>query len=198
VDAGIGSRLRLGAIGAVGVLLAGLAGAQPTPQAPPGPPPASAELPPPPSLGPVVAPPPQEASVSDAASEDVEAAPRAKPAEPVGPPRPDRSPTAILRVLDKVTAETLRFEAPVGRRIRYKSLVFEVRACETWSPHAAAPRPSAYVVIDADLGRLAEGEMDAKPVFKGWMFAQAPGVHALEHPVFDAWLESCTTATVPG
>ena len=40
-------------------------------------------------------------------------------------------------MLDKVTAETLRFEAPVGKPIRYKTLVFTVKACERSAPDEA-------------------------------------------------------------
>ena len=55
---------------------------------------------------------------------EVEAeAPKPK-APPPGPPLPVRSPAAVLQALDKVTAETMRFEAPVGQPVRYKSLVF--------------------------------------------------------------------------
>jgi hypothetical protein len=28
-------------------------------------------------------------------------------------------------------------------------------------------------------------------LFKGWMFAAAPGLHPFEHPVYDAWLLAC-------
>jgi hypothetical protein len=174
------------------MLMASLAGAQPT-----APPPPDIAPPPPPSLGPIVAPPPMEASSEPSGADDEAAAPRPKPATPSGPPRAERSPTAILRVLDKVTAETLRFEAPVGRRVRYKSLVFEVRSCDTWGVHEPDPRPQAYVVIDADLGSAADGVLGAREVYKGWMFANAPAVHALQHPVFDAWLESCSDAPAP-
>jgi hypothetical protein len=101
---------------------------------------------------------------------------------------------AVIRVLDKVTAETLRFAAPVGRRVRYKSLVFEVKACGTWGVGTADPRPSAYVIIESDPGGA---DAAAQRIYKGWMFAEAPGVHLLRHPIYDAWLESCI-ATAPG
>ncbi len=120
------------------------------------------------------------------------------PSPPPGPPPVLRSPTAVLRVLDKVTAETLRFEAPVGKRVRYKTLVFIVKACETRGLKDPQPRPSAYVVIDSEPpappGRAAP---DAKEIYRGWMFAVAPELHPFEHPVYDAWLESCTSDTPP-
>jgi hypothetical protein len=191
VDPRIGRRWLAGAALAA-ALAAGFALAQPT-----FPPPPTPEAPPPPSLGPVVEPPPMAGEESQSEPEVAAEAPKPKVIEPVGPPRPERSPTAILRVLDKVTAETLRFEAPVGRRIRYKSLVFEVRSCQTWGVHAPDPHPSAYIDIKEDFGSADNGPLGSKQVYKGWMFAEAPGVHALQHPVYDAWLESCEGAPPP-
>ncbi|MEO8811830.1 MAG: DUF2155 domain-containing protein, partial [Caulobacteraceae bacterium] len=115
-----------------------------------------------------------------------------------GPPPPVRAPTAVLQVLDKVTAETLRFEAPIGRKVRYKSLLFTVRACETRDLSDPEPRPSAYILIEsrplAAVGGRAPG---ARQVFKGWMFANAPSLHPLEHPGYDAWLIACKIASPP-
>jgi hypothetical protein len=158
------------------------------------PPSAEQAAPPPPSVGPVVAPPPQiEAAPSQSAPVD-EARPT--PEAPKGPPRPERRPVAVLRILDKVTAETLRFAAPVGRRVRYKNLVFEVKACEIWGIGTAQPRPSAYVIISSDPGGADAGGV-SQQIYKGWMFAEAPGAHLLRHPIYDAWLESCI-ASAPG
>jgi hypothetical protein len=95
------------ALGAV--LAAGLAGAQ-SARAP------DDALPPPvPSLGPVVAPPPMAPQTEPAPSVAEVEKPRPKPPEPTGPPRAERSPTAILRVLDKVTAQTLSAGGFVSR-----------------------------------------------------------------------------------
>lgn len=119
-----------------------------------------------------------------------------KPQLPAGPPPPARSPTAILRVLDKVTAETLRFEAPVGRRVRYKSLIFIVKTCETRGLSDPLPRPSAYVVVNSE-PQAPPGQTapPAREIYRGWMFANSPGLHPFEHPVYDAWLEACTQST---
>ncbi|MGH7024869.1 MAG: DUF2155 domain-containing protein [Caulobacteraceae bacterium] len=120
----------------------------------------------------------------------------AKPVLPPGPPAPVRSPTAILRVLDKVTAETMRFEAPVGRRVRYKTLIFVVKTCETRGLSDPLPKPSAYVVIDSEpLAPPGEAAPPSREIYRGWMFADSPGLHPFQHPVYDAWLESCTTDT---
>lgn len=117
--------------------------------------------------------------------------PPPKPEPPPGPPPPARGTVAVLRVLDKITAETLRFEAPVGRRVRYKTLVFTVKVCETRGLDDPLPRPSAYVVITSEPPVMPGRAPEAKEVFKGWMFANSPGLHPFQHPVYDAWLVSC-------
>ncbi len=103
-----------------------------------------------------------------------------------------RDPIAVIRVLDKVTAETLRFAAPVGRPVRYKTLVFQVKACEIWGAGTADPRPSAYLEVESEAPGTA-----LRDVYKGWIFAKAAGVHPFVHPIYDAWLEDCI-AQAPG
>jgi hypothetical protein len=34
-----------------------------------------------------------------------------------------------------------------------------------------------------------QGEI--KRIFDGWMFAASPGLHAVEHPIYDVWLTDC-------
>ena len=145
---------------------------------PPDPAPIAEEVPPPKVTKPVVAP---------------AALP---PPPPPLPPPPVRSPVAVIEVLDKSTAETLRFAAPVGRRVRYKALVFTVKACETRGLSDPLPQSSAYLTIEA--GAADTRGAQPKIVFKGWMFASAPSLHALEHPIYDAWLIACSTASPVG
>jgi hypothetical protein len=118
-----------------------------------------------------------------------------KPAAPVKPPEPTkrgRYTVAILQALDKVTTETMRFEVPVGQPIRYKTLIFTVRACETAASDEIAPETAAYVVVDtqpkAQAGRAAP---PGRQIYKGWMYASSPGLNPLQHPVYDAWLIAC-------
>ncbi len=207
---------RLGRVAVAGLCLALLAGAAELararqPDTGPGPmptePPPAPDIPPPPVID--QAQPPVERStpvpdepppprVRPRAETPPPPQPKALAEPPPGPPRPVRGVVAILQVLDKVTAETLQFEAPVGKRIRYKTLVFAVKVCETRGLDDPQPRPSAYVLIDSQAGAIAgRAPPPAKQVFKGWMFANGPGLHPLEHPVYDAWLVSCGAA-VPG
>jgi hypothetical protein len=115
-----------------------------------------------------------------------------KPAEPLKRPRAN---AAILQALDKVTAESIRFEAQVGKPVRYKSLVFTVRACETAAPDELAPEAAAYVVIDSEpRAQPGRAKRPSREIFRGWMYATSPSLNPLEHPVYDAWLIACRTA----
>jgi hypothetical protein len=189
-----------------GLAAAGMVAAQPappqppTPQAPPSAPapaPASEEAPPvnvqaPP---PMVVPPISEKEVAPAPPTPEQAAQAKAPEAPQRRPRYD---VAVLQALDKVTAETVRFEAAVGRPVRYKTLIFTVRACE----HSATDEPTedsaAYVeVLSQPRAEPGRPVLPPKQAFKGWMYASSPGLNPLEHPVYDAWLIACRTAAPP-
>ncbi len=208
-------------IAAAMLLAAGLASSQPADEAPaplsPPPPPAQpvvstvnaapvpppnqasqpADLTPPPvSVKPIA--PPSAGNLPLAAPPAFVAPPPPKPEAPTGPPRPVRAPTAVMQALDKITAETLRFEAPVGRPIRYKTLVMTVKVCETRGSDDPLPRPAAYIVIDNQpLAAPGHALAAGKRVYEGWMFANGPALHPVQHPIYDVWLVACSAATPP-
>jgi hypothetical protein len=186
----------LAAMMAGGFVAAQPAPAPPTPLAPETPPKAAAEEAPPvsvPTPAPLAAPPISEKEVAAAPP------PPTAEAKPPGlPVRRARYDIAVLEALDKVTAESLRFEAAVGRPVRYKSLIFTVKACERSTPDEPLDDSIAYVTVDSQ-PRPAPGKPPLSPrqTFKGWMFASSPGLHPLEHPVYDAWLITCRAAAPP-
>jgi hypothetical protein len=159
-------------------------------------PPAADEAPP--SV--VVAPPPVAAPPLQASEVAPAAPPKAqvveKPAESTL--KRARYDVAILQALDKVTAETLRFEAAVGQPVRYKTLVFTVKACEQSAEDEPQEDSIAYMTVDSQ-PRPAPGKPAPPPrqVFKGWMYASSPGLNPLQHPVYDAWLITCRAAAPP-
>ena len=117
------------------------------------------------------------------------------PSKPVDPLKRPRYAVAIIQALDKVTAETVRFEAPVGKPIRYKTLIFTVHACETTATDEDASDAAAHVEIDSQPnGPDGKPMPTARQVFKGWMFANSPGLNLFQHPVYDAWLIACKAA----
>ena len=149
-------------------------------------------VPPPP---PMIVPPISEKEVAPAAPPKDQAQ-QQQPQKPAEPLRRARYDVAVLQALDKVTAETLVFEAPVGKPIRYKGLIFTVGACERSTPEEPVEDSIAYLTIDsqprAEAGRPTP---PPKQVFKGWMYASSPSLNALQHPVYDAWVISCRAAS---
>jgi hypothetical protein len=175
---------------------AGLAVAQPAP----APPPTVVQMPPSEAAAPEKAPAAVATPVAPTAT-DSQAAPPPPPPEPKAPAAPERRArydVAVIEALDKVTAESLRFEAAVGHPVRYKSLVFTVKACERSAADEKIEDSIAYLTIDSQ-PRPEPGHPPLAPrqAFKGWMYASSPGLHGLEHPVYDAWLITCRAAAPP-
>lgn len=92
---------------------------------------------------------------------------------------------AVFAALDKVTARISKLEVPLGETIRFGSLKVTPRVCYSREP-TEPPKTTSFVEVEEVLLDGAE-----KRVFTGWMFAESPGLNAVEHPVFDLWLTSC-------
>jgi hypothetical protein len=93
--------------------------------------------------------------------------------------------TAQLQTLDKVTGRVRTLEAPVEREVMIGTLSVVVRACRKRPPEEP-PESAAYL----DVVERKSGEQ-AQTVFRGWMFASAPAVSAMDHPVYDIWVVGC-------
>lgn len=199
----------LGALAGAGMVNAQPAPPQGQPPQPPAPAPAAPgpvtpapipQLPPADEEAPPVqvAPPPPVAAPPIAA-EEVEAAPPPKAqvaAKPTEAAKRARYDVAVIQALDKVSAESMRFEAAVGRPVRYKNLVFTVKACERSASDEAVEDSIAHVTVESQ-PRTAPGKPTPPPrqAFRGWMYASSPGLNPLEHPIYDAWLITCRAAT---
>jgi hypothetical protein len=172
----------------------------------PAPPTVSPPLPQPPATPPpppaAEAPPPPSAAVPDRVSSPAELPPVPKKPAPVVTKAPTTPPgkrprysVAIVQAVDKITAESMRFEAPVGQPVRYKNLIFTVRSCEATAADEIERDAIAHIEVDfqppAPAGRTPTA---AKSVYRGWMFAASPSLSPLEHPVYDAWLIACKAA----
>lgn len=97
--------------------------------------------------------------------------------------------TAVFAALDKVTARIRRLEAPLGQKEEFGALRITARACYS-RPQTETPKTSTFVEIDEV---LRDGQVQR--IFSGWMFAESPGLNALQHPVFDLWLTECAAPT---
>jgi hypothetical protein len=93
--------------------------------------------------------------------------------------------TAVFSALDKVTARIRKLEIPINETVRFGSLKLTPRVCYSRPPEVR-PKTSTFVEVEEV---LLSG--DEKRIFAGWMFAESPGLNALEHPVFDVWLTGC-------
>jgi len=92
---------------------------------------------------------------------------------------------AIFAALDKVTARISRFEVPLNETVEFGALKVTPRVCYSRLP-TEPPKTTSFVEVDEILLDGAE-----KRIFTGWMFAESPGLNAVEHPVFDVWLTDC-------
>jgi hypothetical protein len=93
--------------------------------------------------------------------------------------------SARLQALDKVTARVTILEARVGGSVTFGTLTIALGACHGRGPDEV---PDAAAWMEMTDSRAAPG---SPPAFRGWMFANAPGVNMLEHPVYDIRVLEC-------
>lgn len=94
---------------------------------------------------------------------------------------------AVFAALDKVSARISHLEVPLGKTVVFGALRITPRACFS-RPPTEPPHTTAFVEVDEV--KLNDTK---RRLFSGWMFAESPGIHGVEHPVFDVWLTSCKT-----
>ncbi len=92
---------------------------------------------------------------------------------------------AQLQALDKVTARVTLLQARIGTPTMFGTLTINLRACNA-RPADEVPDAAAWLEISDS--RAADG---TGPAFRGWMFANAPAVNTLEHPVYDIRVLEC-------
>lgn len=128
---------------------------------------------------------------------------------------PIRHPTAVFAGLDKTTGRIINFDVGIDETVQFRTLLITPRVCNT-RPQTETPQTTSFVEVDEQLpkpdqkrelsGRVrSEPQGNPRPeikrIFSGWMFAASPGLHGVEHPVYDVWLVDCKggqeTAAVP-
>ncbi|MBB5045882.1 hypothetical protein HNR60_000617 [Rhodopseudomonas rhenobacensis] len=87
--------------------------------------------------------------------------------------------------LDKITGRIINFDADIGETVQFGALRVKTDACYT-RPATEAANTDAFVEVDEI---TLQGEV--KRIFSGWMFAASPGLHGVEHPIYDIWLHDC-------
>lgn len=95
------------------------------------------------------------------------------------------NPVAVFSGIDKITGRITTFDVYIGETVQFGALQVTPRVCYS-RDDTEAPKTDTFVEVD-------EITLDRKirRIFTGWMFADSPGLNAVEHPVYDVWLNSC-------
>jgi hypothetical protein len=96
--------------------------------------------------------------------------------------------SALFSGLDKITGRIINFDVAIGETVQFGALQVTPRACYT-RPATEATNTDAFVEVDEV---TLQGEV--KRIFTGWMFAASPGLHGVEHAIYDVWLTNCKGA----
>jgi len=101
--------------------------------------------------------------------------------------KPIKNKVAVFAALNKITARISHLEVPLNSEVEFGALTIIPRVCNT-RPPTEPPSTTSFIEVQ-------ETKLDGskRKLFTGWVFAENPGVHAVEHPVFDVWLTSCKT-----
>ncbi|RAZ73385.1 DUF2155 domain-containing protein [Mesorhizobium atlanticum] len=87
--------------------------------------------------------------------------------------------------IDKITGRIITFDVYVDETVQFGALQVTPRVCYS-RPDTEQPKTDSFVEVD-------EITLDRKirRIFTGWMFAESPGLNAVEHAVYDVWLKGC-------
>jgi hypothetical protein len=124
-----------------------------------------------------------------------------QPQQPTSPDQPEAAevpvqqapitrisnPTAVFTGLDKITGRIINFEVSVDETVQFGALQVTPRACYT-RPATEIQNTTSFVEVDEI---TLQG--DIKRIFTGWMFAASPGLHGVEHAIYDVWVTDCKT-----
>jgi len=96
-----------------------------------------------------------------------------------------RNPVAEFTGIDKITGRIITFDVYVDETVQFGALQVTPRVCYS-SPDTEEAKTDSFVEVD-------EITLDRKirRIFSGWMFAESPGLNAVEHSVYDVWLKTC-------
>jgi hypothetical protein len=93
--------------------------------------------------------------------------------------------------LDKITGRIITFSVSIDEMVQFGTLRLKARACYT-RPITEAPQTDSFVEVDE-----VKLNNQIERIFSGWMFAASPGLHGIEHPIYDIWLTGCHDNVAP-
>ena len=97
---------------------------------------------------------------------------------------------ALFSVMDKITGRTTQFEVFVDETVEFGRLRITPRVCYS-RPATERPKTTTFVEVDEILLEGSDAGHSLRRIFTGWMFAESPGLNAVEHAVNDVWLTGC-------
>ncbi len=97
------------------------------------------------------------------------------------------NPVAVFSGLDKITGRITSFDVYIDETVQFGALQVTPKVCYS-SAEGQIAKTDAFVQVDE-----ITLQRDIRQIFSGWMFADSPGLNAVEHPVYDVWLKSCRT-----
>jgi len=108
-----------------------------------------------------------------------------------GPAKADRirNPTAVFAGLDKITGRIISFEVAIDETVQFGALQITPRVCWT-RPPTEAPQTTSFSEVDE-----VTFNNEYRRIFTGWMYASSPGLHGVEHAIYDVWLTDCKGGT---
>lgn len=100
-----------------------------------------------------------------------------------------KNPVAEFTGIDKITGRIISFDVYMDETVQFGALQVTPRICYS-SAKSGEPKTDAFVEVD-------EITLDRKirRIFTGWMFAESPGLNAVEHAVYDVWLKACKASS---
>jgi hypothetical protein len=99
------------------------------------------------------------------------------------------NPVAAFSGLDKITGRITKFDVYIDETVQFGALQITPRVCYT-RPPTETQRTSVFLEVDQV---SLKGQITR--VFTGWMFADSPALHAIDHAVYDIWLDDCRQST---
>jgi hypothetical protein len=162
----------------------------PAPRAP-LPPPGAAPTNLSPNLGPAPGSPPGPAPRGSRGQQPADTSPQPGD-EVITEPPPQRivNKSALFSGLDKITGRIISFDVAVGETVQFGALQVTPRTCFT-RPTTETQNTDAFIEVEEV---TLQGEV--RRIFTGWVFAASPGLHAVEHPIYDIWLTDCKSPIV--
>ena len=92
---------------------------------------------------------------------------------------------AVFSGIDKITGRITSLDVYLNETVQFGALQVTPKVCYS-RDDTEAQKIDAFIEVD-------EITLDRKirRIFTGWMFADSPGLNAVEHPIYDVWLTGC-------